>query len=142
MIETPQIITGGKHYDERGSLLYNNDFGFLSIKRMHCIENADTEFIRGWTRHRIEQRWFCVIHGRLILRLMKIDNWQNPSKESDILEFELDADRLNIFHMPKGYASASQAKEKKSRILVMADHLLGEIDDDYRFPINYFKKLL
>lgn len=138
----PQIITGGKHYDERGSLLYNNDFGFLGIKRMYCIENADTEFIRDWTGHKIEQRWFCVIHGRFILRLVKIDNWQNPSKESNILEFELDADRLNILYMPKGYASAIQAKEKKSKLLVMVDHSLREIDDDYRFPIDYFKKLL
>jgi dTDP-4-dehydrorhamnose 3,5-epimerase-like enzyme len=142
MIEMPQIITGGKHYDERGSLLYNNNFGFQDIKRMYCIENADTKFIRGWTGHKIEQRWFCVIHGRVILRLVKIDNWQNPSKESDILEFELDADRLNILHMPKGYASAIQAKEKKSKLLVMVDHSLGEIDDDYRFPIDHFKKLL
>jgi dTDP-4-dehydrorhamnose 3,5-epimerase-like enzyme len=109
---------------------------------MYCIENADTKFIRGWTGHKIEQRWFCVMHGRVILRFVKIDNWQNPSKESDILEFELDADRLNILHMPKGYASAIQAKEKKSKLLVMVDHSLGEIDDDYRFPIDHFKKLL
>ncbi|MGH1519231.1 WxcM-like domain-containing protein [Chryseobacterium sp. JK1] len=141
-MENPKIIDGGKHSDERGSLFYNNDFGLQNIKRIYCIENADIEFIRGWTGHRIEERWFAVMYGSFILRLVKIDDWENPAEESEILEFRMDADNLNILHMPKGYASAIQAREKNSKLLVMVDHSLGEIDDDYRFPINYFKKLL
>jgi hypothetical protein len=41
--------------------------------------------------------------------------------------------------VPRGYVSSIQALEMGSKLLVMADHLLGEIKDEYRFDIDYFK---
>lgn len=138
---TPEIIEGGKHSDDRGSLLYNNSFDVSHVKRMYCIENSNTEFIRGWTGHKVEQRWFSAILGSFIIRLIKIDNWETPSPESEILEFELTSEKLNVLHIPKGYASAIQSKHENAKLLIMADYSLGEIDDDYRFPIDYFKNI-
>lgn len=138
-MDKPAILEGGKYSDERGSLLFNNDFDATEIKRMYCIENADTKFVRGWTAHKIEQRWFSALQGSFLIRLIKIDHWEQPSKALEILEFELNAGNFNVLHIPKGYASAVQAKEEKSRLLVFADHFLGEIDDDHRFPIDYFE---
>ena len=43
--------------------------------------------------------------------------------------------------MPAGYASAIQAKEKGSKLLVMVNYSLGEIDDDHRFPLDYFENM-
>ncbi|SFN11923.1 dTDP-4-dehydrorhamnose 3,5-epimerase [Chryseobacterium oleae] len=140
-MEIPKIFEGGKYSDERGSLTFNNNFNASEIKRMYHIENADTEFIRGWTGHKIEQRWFSALQGSFLIRLIKIDDWENPSKELQILRFDLDSDNLNILHIPRGYASAIQAKENNSKLLVMADYSLGEIDDDHRFPIDYFENL-
>lgn len=138
----PEIIKGEKHSDIRGNLFFNNKFDASDIKRIYYLENIDTELIRGWTGHKIERRWFSAICGSFILRLIKIDDWENPAEDADILEFELNADKLDVIHMPAGYASAIQAKEKNSKLLIMVDHLLGEVEDDYRFQINYFKKLL
>ena len=138
----PEIIKGENYSDIRGNLFFNNKLDLSNIKRLYYIENVNTELIRGWTGHKVEQRWFSAVYGSFIIRLIKIDNWENPNEETDILEFELNADQLDVLHMPKGYASAIQAKVEKSKLLVMVDHSLGEIDDDYRFPINYFKKLV
>ncbi|PIX07465.1 MAG: sugar epimerase, partial [Flavobacteriales bacterium CG_4_8_14_3_um_filter_35_10] len=41
-------------------------------------------------------------------------------------------------HVPQGYVSSIQAMEESSKLLVMADHLLGEIKDEYRFDVDYF----
>ncbi|MEI7487889.1 MAG: WxcM-like domain-containing protein [Chryseobacterium sp.] len=140
-MEMAKILEGGKYSDERGSLFFNNDFNISEIKRMYCIENADEDFVRGWTGHQIEQRWFSALQGSFIIKLIKIDNWETPSNNAEILDFELTSENLNVLHVPKGYVSAIQSKEKGARLLVMADYLLGEINDDYRFPIDYFENL-
>ncbi|AZA51867.1 sugar epimerase [Chryseobacterium sp. G0201] len=140
-MEMAKILEGGKYSDERGSLFFNNDFNISEIKRMYCIENADVDFVRGWTGHQIEQRWFSALQGSFIIKLIKIDNWETPSNNSEILDFKLSSENLNVLHVPKGYVSAIQSKEKGARLLVMADYLLGEINDDYRFPIDYFENL-
>ncbi|KAB1230550.1 WxcM-like domain-containing protein [Chryseobacterium viscerum] len=140
-MNTPEIFEGGKYTDERGKLLFNNNFDLSNIKRIYCIENTEVEFIRGWTGHKVEHRWFSALLGSFIIRLIKIDDWSAPSKELEILEYQLDADKLNVLHVPEGYVSAIQAKEKGAKLLVMANYSLGEIDDDYRFPIDYFENL-
>ncbi|GAB0157493.1 WxcM-like domain-containing protein [Chryseobacterium sp. Alg-005] len=137
----PVIIEGGKYSDERGSLFFNNSFNASEIKRMYCIENKDTEFIRGWTGHQTEQRWFSVLQGSFTIRLIKIENWKAPSIDSDILEFKINAEKLDILYVPNGYVSAIQSDTEEARLLVMADYYLGEINDDHRFPIDYFNKL-
>lgn len=137
----PGIIEGGKHSDDRGSLLYNNNFDASQVKRIYCIENSNMEFIRGWTGHQIEQRWFSALQGSFIIRLIKIDNWETPSPESEILEFKLTSEQLNVLHIPKGYASAIQSEQNGSKLLVMADYSLGEVVDEHRFPIDYFKNI-
>lgn len=140
-MEMPKIFEGGKYSDERGSLLFNNDFNVSEIKRMYCIENADIDFVRGWTGHQVEQRWFSALQGSFTIKLIKIDNWETPSNNSEIFHFELSSENLNVLHVPKGFVSAIQSKEKGSRLLVMADYFLGEINDDFRFPIDYFENL-
>ncbi len=137
----PEVLQGGKHSDERGCLFFNNSFDASEIKRVYCIENTHLQFIRGWTGHKIEQRWFSALSGSFIIRLIKIDDWSAPSKGLEILEYQLDADKLDVLHVPEGYASAIQAREEASKLLVMANYALGEIDDDYRFPIEYFENL-
>ncbi|MEN4761968.1 MULTISPECIES: WxcM-like domain-containing protein [unclassified Chryseobacterium] len=137
----PRIIEGGKHSDERGNLFFNNNFDASEIKRIYFIKNKDVSIIRGWTGHQIEQRWFSALQGNFTIRLVKIDNWDNPNKKTEILEFELNSQKFNILHIPKGFATAIQAREDNSKLMVMADYLLGEVNDEYRFEINYFEKL-
>ena len=135
----PSIIKGNHFQDHRGILRYNNDFDASSIKRIYIIENKDLYIERAWQGHRIEQRWFSAIKGSFLIKLIQIDNWENPNPESTILEFEINDQNLEILHMPSGYVSSIKATTDDARLLVMADYLLGEIKDEYRFPLDYFK---
>lgn len=135
----PRIIDGGSHADTRGTVLFNNSFDATTIKRIYLIENKETTFVRGWQGHRIEQRWFSVLQGSFKIKLIAIDNWENPSKGLKPLSFIVNAETLDVLHVPQGYVSSIQALEEGAKLLVMADYLLGVIQDEYRFDIDYFK---
>lgn len=136
----PHLISGNQYKDQRGFLFYNNDFDVSSIKRMYIIENASTNFVRAWQGHSVEQRWFSTVEGCFIIKLIEIDNWENPNIYLPEIEFVLRSDSLNVLHIPKGYVTSIQAMEDKSKLLVMADYHLGEIQDEFRYPQNYFIK--
>lgn len=135
----PKLISGNRHSDQRGILLYNNNFDASLIKRIYIIENEKIEFIRGWQGHQIEQRWFSAVTGRFKIQLIKIDNWEKPSKDLGAFTYLIDSEELNVLHVPNGYISSIQSLELNSKLLVMADYLLGETKDEYRFDIKYFK---
>ena len=135
----PKIIRGGKHTDSRGTLLYNNDFDAFGIKRIYVIENNETTFVRGWQGHRIEQRWFSVLQGSFKIELIAIDNWENPSTDVERFSFIVDAETLDVLHVPSGYVSSIQSLKEGAKLVVMADYLLGEVQDEYRFDITYFE---
>lgn len=139
MEKNPILIKGAVHNDERGSLFYNNDFDASKIKRIYYIENASISINRCWQGHKIEQRWFSAVTGSFKILLIAVDNWKQPSKNLKAQEFTVDSATLDVLHIPKRYISSILALEKFSKLLVMADYLLGEIDDEYKYPQNYFE---
>jgi dTDP-4-dehydrorhamnose 3,5-epimerase-like enzyme len=135
----PKIISGGSYSDTRGTVRYNNSFDATAIKRIYTIENDEITFVRGWQGHRIEQRWFSVLEGSFKIELIAIDNWENPSRDLKSFSFTVNAVTLDVLHVPQGYVSSIQALQEGAKLLVMADYLLGTIQDEYRFEIDYFK---
>lgn len=133
----PKIITGNSHTDARGTLFYNNDFDASAVKRIYVIEN-NGDFIRAWQGHKIQQRWFSAIKGSFKIQLIEIDHWDQPSKNLEKLTFTVNAEKLDVLHVPKGYVSSIQTLEEGSKLLVMADYRLNEISDEFRFPLDYF----
>lgn len=136
----PEILCGNHNKDERGKLSFNNDFDFSAIKRIYFIENKNTNFVRAWQGHQKEQRWFSVVEGSFVIKIIKIDNWKIPQKNLEIKEFSLNSENFDILHLPGGYITSIQAKSENSKLMVMSDFLLGEIDDEYRFPPDYFQE--
>lgn len=136
----PTIIKGAKFSDNRGILRFNNDFNASETKRIYAIQNANQNFIRGWQGHKIEQRWFSAISGSFIIKLIKIDNWENPSRDLEILEFTLSSETLDFLHVPAGYISWIKSKDPSATLLLLADFFAGEINDEYRFPLGFFNK--
>ncbi len=135
----PRLIEGNQFTDIRGILKYNNNFDLSLIKRMYLIENADIQLKRGWQGHKVEQRWFTAVSGKFEIMLLKIDNWENPSKNLNPNIFELSSETFNSLHIPSGYISCIQSLELKSKLLVMADFNLGEINDEYKFTLEQFE---
>lgn len=134
----PKIREGASCTDSRGTLFFNNDFDATKIKRMFVIENKDNSIVRAWQGHKIEQRWVVALKGSFRIQLIAVDDWILPSKDLDKLDFIIYSDQLDVLHIPAGYVSNIQSLEEKSRLLVMADYFLGEIEDEYRYAIDYF----
>lgn len=137
---SPTIIKGNSHTDDRGTILFNNGFNATEVKRIYFIENKDTSFVRGWQGHKVEQRWFSAVQGSFKIVTIAIDDWEKPTKSLAKEEFILQASSLNVLHVPKGFVTSIQALEEKARLMAMSDYNLGEIKDEYRFDIDYFKK--
>lgn len=135
----PKLLKGNSQEDSRGILFYNNDFDASAIKRIYVIENQNTDFVRAWQGHKMEQRWFSAIKGSFKIELIAVDDWDTPSKKLERLEFVLDSKKLDVLHTPAGYVSSIQSLEEDSKLLVMADNLLGELDDEYRYASDYFE---
>ncbi|WP_310559547.1 WxcM-like domain-containing protein [Flavobacterium sp.] len=135
----PTLIKGNRHDELRGTLFYNNDFEALAIKRIYVIENKSIDIIRGWRGHKIEQRWFSAIQGSFKIELIIIDDWETPSKKLQRFTFVLDSTKLDVLHIPSGCVTSIQSVEEGSKLLVMADYMLGEVEDEYRFSVSYFE---
>lgn len=135
----PGIIQGNLFSDHRGSLKYNNDFNAAQVKRMYIIENASPELKRGWKGHKIEQRWFIALTGSFNIKVVPINNFDSPEKIVHFYDFDLLSHKMNVLHVPPGHATLIQATRKSSRLLSMGDYLLGETNDEYRYPPEYFK---
>jgi len=134
----PQLIKGNSYTDDRGTLQFNNDFNALGVKRMYTIQNRDTAFIRGWQGHKIEQRWFSAVQGSFKITLIAIDDWLTPSPTLQQYHFLLNSQTMDILHAPDGYVSSIQGVEETSKLLVLSDYNLGEIEDEYRYEVDYF----
>jgi dTDP-4-dehydrorhamnose 3,5-epimerase-like enzyme len=135
-----KVITGGNHTDKRGTLTFNNDFDASDIKRIYTIENESTKTIRAWQGHKIESRWFSAIKGSFEIKIIKIKNWENPDKNAEVFSIILNDKNLNTLCVPNGYLNSIQALEENSKLLAMSDYKLGEINDEYKFDLNYFNK--
>ena len=131
-----QYIKGESFSDERGSLFFNNSLDFSEIKKVYIIENADISVVRAWQGHAIEQRWFIASKGSFEIKVVKIDNWTNPSDDLPTKSFKLESRDFSILKVPPGFATSIQALEEQSKLLVMADYAAGQVDDNYKFNKN------
>ena len=134
----PKIIKGNSFTDQRGILNYNNFFDASAIKRIYTIENSSNKVFRGWQGHQIEQRWFSAVQGSFRIRVIEIDNWNSPSKDLVFKEIKLEEKKLDVLHIPQGYVTSINSIENNSKLLVMANYLIGEIEDEYSYDLNYF----
>ena len=133
-INKPKLIDGGVFKDYRGTLQSVNDFDMTVIKRMYVTTHTDKETIRAWQGHNIESRWFYCVQGGFKVKLVYIDNWENPSNDCELFEYELQANTPQVLYIPKGFVNGFKATEANSKLMIMSDYGLNEINDDhYRF---------
>lgn len=85
-----------------------------------------------------EQRWFSAVNGNFEIKLIEVGNWETPSLDLKQHVFTISAEKLDLLHIPAGYTSSIRALTDDARILVIADHGLGEIKDEYRYDSGYF----
>lgn len=137
-----KIIHGGIAKDFRGQIRFVNDFDMSPIKRFYIIKNVDIDLIRGWRGHKLENRWFYALSGQFEIHIIHIDNWETPSQDLSVESMILNAEDYKLLHIPNGYATAIQAIEPNSELLVYADHPISHASqDDYTWPLEYFRNI-
>lgn len=132
-------IVGDISYDDRGSVLFVNDFNFKGIKRFYVLQNDKNNFIRAWHAHKNEAKFFWCCEGKFKISLVKIDNFSNPSKKLKVNNFILSSLRSEILFVPKGYANGTMNLQKNSKLVVFSNKNLNEsLSDDYRYDFDYW----
>jgi dTDP-4-dehydrorhamnose 3,5-epimerase len=139
--DQPSIVNGSQHSDARGKISFINDCDLSKAKRFYVIEPADTEIVRAWQGHQFEEKWFYVVEGSFKIVLVKPDNWQHPSLDLPVEDYKLSADKIQILHVPAGYANGFQALESKSKIVVFSSFTVEEsVKDDFRYDKSLWYK--
>ena len=130
----PCIIQGRTHEDERGKLIFFNDFDMLPVKRFYVIEHPNTEIVRAWQGHKKEQKWFYVIAGGFKVVLVQPDDWKNPSLELEAEEYVLKAEDNRVLYIPGGRANGFKALSPGSKMMVFSSFTVEESSgDNYRY---------
>lgn len=142
MPEQPSIIKGGIFSDERGTLRFVNDFHFSDVKRFYFINHPDISVIRAWQGHRLEKKYFYPVKGSFVVAWVKINDFDNPSKDL-IPEYHiLSSTNSEIITVPKGYANGIKALEPNSEIIVFSDMSLDEsLKEKIRYPSDWWLDL-
>jgi len=134
-----RILNGGSAKDARGEIRFVNDLDMSEIKRFYLIKNLDLSVVRGWRGHRRESRWFYSIAGSFRIDLLKIDDWETPSNDIEIIRQNLTSENHQMLHIPPGYATTIQALEHDSELLVFANSKIEDaLADDFTWPLTYF----
>jgi dTDP-4-dehydrorhamnose 3,5-epimerase-like enzyme len=135
----PKIIQGGNFSDHRGSISYVNDFSFKDIERFYIISNSDENSIRAWQGHKLDAKNFYCLTGSFKIHFVKVDNWENPSKDLTIETIVVSESDSKIVHIPAGYANAIESLETSSKLISFSTLPLANVsDDDVRFPSDYW----
>jgi len=126
-MDQPKLIKGDIAIDDRGKLIFANDFDFKKVKRFYQVQNYAGTNIRGWHGHKKEAKFAYVIRGWAIFVLKNMD----AVKELD--KFALSADKPEILYIPPGYYHAFQTRTPDTQIIFYSTASLKEsADDDFR----------
>ena len=137
---SPEVIQGGNFSDHRGTISYVNDFSFDGIERFYIITNSEENPVRAWQGHKLDAKNFYCVSGSFKIHFIKIDNWENPSKDLNIETVLVNEFDSKIVHIPAGYANAVESLERNSKLISFSTLPLSNVkDDDARYPADYWK---
>lgn len=134
-----KIIQGGIFTDYRGSISYVNDFSFTKVERFYIISNSQENPIRAWQGHKLDAKNFYCLSGSFKIHFIKIDNWDNPSKNLTIETVLVSESDSKIVHIPAGYANAVESLEENSKLISFSTLPLSNVsEDDVRYSSDYW----
>lgn len=129
-----KIIEGEIFKDHRGQISSLNSFHFEDIRRAYIIHHPDEGIVRGWHAHQNERKWFYCLKGNFSVALIKIDNWQSPSKKLIPEIFHLSEEKSRLVCVPAGYANCLKTYTPNSIMLVLSDKILEDaLKDSWRY---------
>jgi len=131
------VFDGSSHVDERGKLNFFNTFDMKEVVRLYEIEPSTTNIIRAWQGHQEEKKWFYCPTGGFVINLIKIDDFQNPSKKLKVERFILSEDQPSILEVPGGFANGFKSITEGAKLMVFSNFSVAASQkDDFRFPVD------
>lgn len=132
------VKLGKKHIDERGEIIFANDFDLTSFIRCYHITHTSIDIIRGWQGHFKERKAFMITKGSFLIQWVLLEN-ENPRMEAPTNSIILSSAEPSVLILPAGLANGFKALEKNSSMMVFSDMNVRESKkDDYRWDSNYF----
>jgi len=129
-----KLFNGGLAVDDRGTVSFVNDFNFEGVKRFYIVENHKQGFVRAWHAHKKEAKYVSVVKGSAMVCAVKVDDWNNPSKELEVNKFVLSENKPSVLFIPAGYANGFMSLTEDAKLVFYSTSSLEESKgDDFRF---------
>lgn len=138
-MENIEFIAGGISVDDRGQLIYANEFQLDRYKRFYAVSNHRTEFVRAWHGHKHEAKAVFVMSGSAVVAAVEVDDWDNPSKDLPVTRHLLSSKQPGVLLIPAGFANGFMTLEAQTVVCFFSSSTLEEsMGDDIRFPHDYW----
>lgn len=135
MAAEPTLTPGGLAVDDRGQLIFVNDFQLGSYRRFYVVSNHESGFIRAWHGHRFEAKAVTVLAGAAVVAAVEVDDWDAPSSDLRVHRYVLSAKKPSILEIPAGYANGFMTLTPDAIVCFFSSATLEEsAADDIRFP--------
>ena len=135
----PTLVEGGVTVDDRGVLRFCNEVDLTGIRRFYLISNHVAGLVRAWHGHKQERKLMWPLAGAMLIGLVSIDDWQNPSKSSKVVRIVLSAAKPQLLVVPPGFANGMMSLTADAALLVLSTLPLDEsIKDDFRFDSRHW----
>jgi dTDP-4-dehydrorhamnose 3,5-epimerase-like enzyme len=135
----PIMMAGALATDDRGEVGFVNDFDFKGVKRFYTVSNHAQGFVRAWHAHRNEAKYVTVVQGSALVGAVRIDNWENPSKDGEIARYVLTASKPSVLYIPAGYANGFMSLTPDAKLMFFSTSTLEESrHDDVRYDARYW----
>ncbi len=128
---------GGKFVDERGILQFVNETKPGHYRRFYLITHTDTNVIRAWQGHKIEEKAFYAINGKFIIAVVSPLSFDTPDEDEIAEFFELNDENNRFLRVPPGCYTGIKALTPGSTLLVLSGlDFAASKADDYRQPAH------
>ena len=137
--EEPRLIIGGTATDDRGTLLFINDFDPSTCRRSYVVTNHTAGFVRAWHGHRKEGKYVTVLRGAAIVAAVHVEDWDKPDPKAKVLRWVLSERSPSAVYIPAGYANGAMSLTSDTMIQYFSTSTLADSKgDDIRFEARFW----
>jgi dTDP-4-dehydrorhamnose 3,5-epimerase len=100
---------------------------------------SNVAMTRAWHAHRNEAKYVTVARGAAVVGAVRIDDWENPARDSKVHRFVLSEQKPSVLFIPAGYANGFMSLTADAKLLFFSTSTLQEsLGDDVRFDARYW----
>ena len=135
----PVLLSGALAADDRGELAFVNDFHFDGVKRFYIVSNHRQGFVRAWHGHKREAKYVTAVSGAAVVGAVRIDNWDQPSRDLTVDRYALSAHKPAVLYIPAGFANGFMSLTADLKLMFFSTSSLEESQgDDFRYDARYW----